>query len=60
MFTVGKDGNLELLARGLAPKQLAPIYRQAPYLLASSSTSGGVCSSLNPYARHTIAPLGQI
>jgi hypothetical protein len=50
MFATGKDGNLELLTRGPAQERLAPIYGQPPYLLASSSTSGGVCTGLNPYA----------
>jgi hypothetical protein len=50
MFAVEEDEILELLTQGLAPKRLAPVYEQAPYLPASLSTSGGVCSSLNPYA----------
>jgi hypothetical protein len=51
MFAVGEDGNLELLTRGLAPKHLVSVYGQATYLPASSSTSGGAYSGLNPYAR---------
>jgi hypothetical protein len=50
MFVVRKDKNLELLTKGPAPKHLAPVYGQAPYLLVSSSISGGACSGLNPYA----------
>jgi hypothetical protein len=50
MFDVGEDGNLELLTWSPAPKYLASVYGQASYLLASPSTSGGVCSGLNPYA----------
>jgi hypothetical protein len=50
MFATGKDGNLELLAQGLAPKQLALVYGQALYLPVSTSTLGGVCSGLNSYA----------
>jgi hypothetical protein len=50
MFAAREDGSLELLTQGLAPKRLAPIYGQAPYLPASSSTSGDACSGLNPYA----------
>jgi hypothetical protein len=49
MFTAGEDGNLKLLTKEPAPKCLAPVYGQAPYLLANSSTSGGACSGLNPY-----------
>jgi hypothetical protein len=40
-----------LLTRGPAPKQFAPVYGQAPYLSANTSTSGGSCSGLNPLAR---------
>jgi hypothetical protein len=50
MFAVGEDINLELLTQGPAPKRLTPVYEQAPYFLASSSTSDGVCSGLNSYA----------
>jgi hypothetical protein len=50
MFAAEDDRNLELLARGLAPKHLASVYGQAPYLPASSSTSDDAYSSLNPYA----------
>jgi hypothetical protein len=49
MFAVGKDGNLKLLTQGPTPNHLAPVYGQAPYLPASSSTLGGSCSGLNPY-----------
>jgi hypothetical protein len=52
VFTVGEDENLKLLTQGPAPKRLTSVYGQAPYLLAISSTSGDVCSGLNPYARH--------
>jgi hypothetical protein len=50
MFAVGEGGNLELLTQGPAPNKLASIYGQAPYISANSSTSGGACSCLNPYA----------
>jgi hypothetical protein len=50
MFATGEDENLKLLTRGPPPKHLALVYGQAPYLLASTSTSGGACSGLNPYA----------
>jgi hypothetical protein len=50
MFAAGEDGNLELLTRGPAPKHLASVYGQAPYLPTNSSISGGACSGLNPYA----------
>jgi hypothetical protein len=49
MFDTGEDGNLELLTQGPSPKHPAPVYGQALYLPASSSTSGGACSDLNPY-----------
>jgi hypothetical protein len=50
MFAVGEDENLELLTQGLTLKHLTPVYGQAPYLPTNLSTSGGVCSGLNPYA----------
>jgi hypothetical protein len=50
MFVVGEDRNLKMLAPGSAPEHLMPVYRQAPYLLAISSTSAGAYSGLNPYA----------
>jgi hypothetical protein len=50
MFAMREDGNLKLLTQGPAPKRLASVYWHPPYLLASSSTSGGVCLGLNPYA----------
>jgi hypothetical protein len=50
MFAIGEDKNLELLTEGPTPKHLAPVYEQASYIPASSSTSGGACSDLNPYA----------
>jgi hypothetical protein len=50
LFDVREDENLELLTQGPVPKKLAPVYGHAPYLPTSSSTSGGACSGLNPYA----------
>jgi hypothetical protein len=50
MFTARKDGKLELLTHVLALKQFASVYGQASYLSASSSTSDGARSDLNPYA----------
>jgi hypothetical protein len=49
MYVTGEDEILELLTQGPTPKYLAPVYGRAPYLPASSSTSGGNCSGLNPY-----------
>jgi hypothetical protein len=49
MFVTGEDGNLELLTQGPAPKQFTPVYGQAPYLPASSSTSDGAYSDSSPY-----------
>jgi hypothetical protein len=50
MFATGEDVKLKLLTQGPASKRLAPIYGQAPYLPANSSTLGSACSRLNPYA----------
>jgi hypothetical protein len=50
MFVVGEDRNLKLLTQGSVQKCIAPVYGQAPYLLASSSISGGTCSGPNSYA----------
>jgi hypothetical protein len=62
MFTIGEDKNLELLTKGPAPKHLAPVYGQAPYLLVSSSTSDGAYSGPNryvgPYHHATKTTLG--
>jgi hypothetical protein len=61
VLVVGVDGNLKLLTQGPAPKQFALVYGQAPYLPGSSSTSGGACIGLNPFARsyHPIAKAAQ-
>jgi hypothetical protein len=60
IFATGEDGNLKFLTRGPAPKQLAPVYGQAPYLSANSSTSGGPAQG-NPYAGpyHPTAKIAQ-
>jgi hypothetical protein len=50
MFVTGEDRNLKLLTRGPAPKQFTPIYGQALYLMANSSTLGEACVGLNLYA----------
>jgi hypothetical protein len=50
MFAVREDGSLRLLTQRPTPKRLMPVYGQAPYLPASSSTIGGAYSGLNPYA----------
>jgi hypothetical protein len=55
MFATGEDENLELLTRGPPPKHHAPVYGQTPFISANASTSGGACSSMNPYTGHTIA-----
>jgi hypothetical protein len=49
IFATGEDGNLKPLTQGPAPKCLTPVYEQASYLPASSSTSCGVCLGLNSY-----------
>jgi hypothetical protein len=50
MFATREDRNLELLTQGPAPKHITPVYGQASYILASSSTSSGARSGSNPYA----------
>jgi hypothetical protein len=49
MFAAGDDGILEFITRGPAPRHLAPVYGQAPYLSANPSTSGGAWLGLNLY-----------
>jgi hypothetical protein len=39
-----------MLLSGPAPECLVPVYGQAPYFSAISSTTGGACLDLNPYA----------
>jgi hypothetical protein len=48
-FVTGEDRNLKLLTLGPAPERLVPVYGQAPYLLAISSTSDGAYLGLNSY-----------
>jgi hypothetical protein len=53
MFVIGEDGTFELLTRGLVPRHHEPIYGEALYYPANSSTSSApnnICSCLNPYA----------
>jgi hypothetical protein len=49
-FAMGKDRNLKMLPPRSALEHLAPVYGQAPYFLAISSTIGDACSGLDPYA----------
>jgi hypothetical protein len=49
MLAVGEDGNLKLLTRGPAPRHPALVYGKASYYPIDPTTSGGVCSGLNPY-----------
>jgi hypothetical protein len=49
-FAAGEDGNLMILPPGSALEHLTPVYGQAPCFLTISSTIGGACSSLDPYA----------
>jgi hypothetical protein len=49
IFATGEDRNLQLLTQSPALKRLESVYGQAPYLPASSSTSSGAYSGLNPY-----------
>jgi hypothetical protein len=50
MFVAGKDGNFKMLPSGSAPERLAPVHGQGSCFSVISSTSGGACSGLNPYA----------
>jgi hypothetical protein len=50
MFVVGDDGDLMMLPLGPAPKHLALAYGQDPWSPATSSTSAGTYSGLNPFA----------
>jgi hypothetical protein len=49
-FAVGEDGDLRMLSPGPAPERLTSAYGQAPWSLKTSSTSGGACSGLDPFA----------
>jgi hypothetical protein len=49
-FAAGEDRNLKMLPPGPAPESLVPVYGQAPCFSAISSTTGGACSGLDPYA----------
>jgi hypothetical protein len=48
-FATGEDGNIKMLPPGLAPEHLTSVYGQALYFAAISSTTGDVCSGLDPY-----------
>jgi hypothetical protein len=50
MFAIGDDGNLELLTQGPTPSHLALVYGISPYYPVDLSTSGRICSGLNPHA----------
>jgi hypothetical protein len=50
IFATGDDGSLESLTQGLTPRHPAPVYGQAPYLLADPSILDGDCLGLNPHA----------
>jgi hypothetical protein len=49
-FDAGEDENLKMLTLGPATERLTPVYGQAPYFPAISSTTGGACLDLDPYA----------
>jgi hypothetical protein len=49
-FAVGEDGDLRMLPPGPAPERLTSVDGQAPWSLKTSSTSGGACSGLDPFA----------
>jgi hypothetical protein len=53
-FAAGEDENLRMLPPGSAPECLTPVHGQASCFLAISSTSGGACSGLDPYAERYI------
>jgi hypothetical protein len=50
MFAVGEDGELRMLPPELAPERSAPADGQVPWSLTTSTTSGGACSDLDPFA----------
>jgi hypothetical protein len=50
MFAVGEDGELRMLPPGLAPERRVPADGQVPWSLTTSTTSGGACSDLDPFA----------
>jgi hypothetical protein len=50
-FAAEEDENLKMLSCGPALERLAPVYGQTPCFLPISSTTGGACSCLHPYAR---------
>jgi hypothetical protein len=47
-FTTEEDENLKILTPGPALECLTPVYGEAPYHLAISSTSADACSGLDP------------
>jgi hypothetical protein len=49
MFATGEDENLKLMTRGLAPRHPTLVYGASPYYPVDPSTSGRVCSGLNPH-----------
>jgi hypothetical protein len=49
-FAAGEDGELRMLPPRPAPERHWSTHGQAPWSPMTSSTSGGVCSSLNPFA----------
>jgi hypothetical protein len=49
-FAAGEDGELKMLPPGPAPERHAPADGQVPRYLMTSSTSGGACSGLDPFA----------
>jgi hypothetical protein len=54
MFAAWEDGDLRMLPPGPELEHLMLVPGQAPCFLATSSTSGGVCSGLDLYAGHYI------
>jgi hypothetical protein len=53
-FAAGEDRNHKMMPPGPAPERHAQLYGQTPYFLAISSTTGGACSGLDPYAEQHI------
>jgi hypothetical protein len=49
-IATGEDGELRMLPPGPAPEHRAPADGQVSWSLTTSSTSGGGCSSLDPFA----------
>jgi hypothetical protein len=59
-FAARKDGELRIPPPGPTPERRAPTDGQASWLLTTSSTSGGACSDLEPFAGFYIRTIKNI